>query len=104
MLYLGAAESKPRLRRNSGVGYDGLANEPRTGAPRKVTDDLTTEVVAKARASRPPTGYRWTTRSLAQATALSQTEHRQNAYCPHCMSHSSAMWRTSLALIAQGRG
>lgn len=51
----------------------GLADEARPGAPRKVTDDLATEVVARTLGSSPPNADRWTTRSLAEATALSQT-------------------------------
>ncbi len=52
---------------------DGLADEPRPGAPRKVTDDVTGRVLAKTLQERPTNASRWTTRSMARATGLSQT-------------------------------
>ena len=52
---------------------DGLADELRPGAPRKVTDKIAAQVVAKTLGTSPSNARRWTTRSMAQATALSQT-------------------------------
>jgi transposase len=52
---------------------DGLADEPRPGAPRRVTDDVTGRVLAKTLDGRPTNASRWTTRSMARATGLSQT-------------------------------
>lgn len=52
---------------------DGLAEEPRPGAPRRVTDDVTGRVLAKTLQERPTNASRWTTRSMARATGLSQT-------------------------------
>lgn len=52
---------------------DGLADEPRPGAPRRVTDDLAARVVDKILGSIPRNERRWTTRSMARATGLSQT-------------------------------
>ncbi len=51
---------------------DGLADEPRPGAPRKVTYDVAAQIVAKTLQSSPPSAPRWSTRSMAQATRLSQ--------------------------------
>jgi len=51
---------------------DGLADEPRPGAPRKVTDDIAAQVVARTMRASPPNAPRWSTRSMAQATGLSQ--------------------------------
>ncbi len=52
---------------------DGLADEPRPGAPRKVTDDLAARVVDKTLGDIPSNATRWSTRSMARATGLSQT-------------------------------
>ncbi len=52
---------------------DGLADEPRPGAPRKVTDVVSGRVLAKTLHERPTNASRWTTRSMARATGLSQT-------------------------------
>jgi transposase len=52
---------------------DGLADEPRAGAPRKVTDQVADRMVARTLRDSPPTGTRWSTRSMAQATGLSQS-------------------------------
>ena len=52
---------------------DGLADEPRPGAPRKVTDQVADRMVARTLQDSPPTGRRWSTRSMAQATGLSQS-------------------------------
>ena len=52
---------------------DGLADQPRPGAPRKVTDDLAARVVAKTLGDRPSNATRWSTRAMARAAGLSQT-------------------------------
>src|SRR5207245_2252291 len=52
---------------------DGLADQPRPGAPRKVTDDLAARVVAKTLGDSPSNETRWSTRSMARDTGLSQT-------------------------------
>ena len=52
---------------------DGLADKPRPGAPRKVTNDFTWRVLAKTLHEPPTNASRWTTRSMAGATGLSQT-------------------------------
>jgi hypothetical protein len=52
---------------------DGLADEPRPGAPRKVTDEVSRRVLAKTLHERPANASRWTTRSMALDTGLSQT-------------------------------
>jgi transposase len=53
---------------------DGLADEPRAGAPRKLTDEVVEAVIAKTLESRPAGGdAQWSTRSMAAATGLTQT-------------------------------
>lgn len=52
---------------------DGLLDEPRTGAPRRILDADVERVLALTLESAAPAGRAWTTRSLAQATGLSQS-------------------------------
>lgn len=52
---------------------DGLDDGPRPGAPRKVTDDIAARVVARTLQDGPPNATRWSTRSMADATGLSQS-------------------------------
>lgn len=54
-------------------GLDGLSDDPRPGAPRKITDDRVEQVLVKSLEEAPPDGTRWSTRSMAAATGLSQT-------------------------------
>jgi homeodomain-containing protein len=51
---------------------DGLNDEPRSGAPPKVTDDIAAQVIARTLDGSPPNATRWSTRSLARTTGLSQ--------------------------------
>jgi hypothetical protein len=50
----------------------GLRDEPRPGAPGRITDELVARVLSLA-AEPAPGGSAWTTRSLAQAMGLTQT-------------------------------
>jgi hypothetical protein len=50
---------------------DGLADEPRPGAPRKIGDDKVAEVVTTTLEALPPNATHWSTRSLARASGLS---------------------------------
>jgi transposase len=51
-----------------------LSDEPRPGAPRKLTDDVVEAVIVKTLESGPARGdAQWSTRSMAAATGLSQT-------------------------------
>ncbi|HEV7279399.1 MAG TPA: IS630 family transposase [Pirellulaceae bacterium] len=52
---------------------DGLADDPRPGAPRTIDDDRVAEVVRKTIESTPKNATHWSTRSMARATGLSQT-------------------------------
>lgn len=54
-------------------GIDGLLDEPRSGAPRKVTDAQVEEVVIKTLESTPEDATHWSTRSMAKATGLNDT-------------------------------
>jgi transposase len=53
---------------------EGLADEPRPGAPRKITDEQIEAVIVATLETTPPTGdTHWSTRSMATASGLSQT-------------------------------
>jgi transposase len=52
---------------------DGLHDEPRPGRPRTVTDDDVERVIVKTLEERPPKATHWSTRSMAQATGMTQT-------------------------------
>ena len=51
-----------------GRRLDGLNDEPRSGAPPKVTDDIAAQVVAMTLDGSPPNAAWWSTRSLARTT------------------------------------
>jgi len=50
----------------------GLHDDPRPGAPRRITDEQVAEVV-RLTGERAPNGSPWTTRSMAKAVGLTQT-------------------------------
>jgi transposase len=52
---------------------EGLADEPRPGAPRSITDAQVEEVITRTLESQPTAGTHWSTRGMAQATGLSQS-------------------------------
>ena len=52
---------------------DGLLDEPRTGAPRRIVDADVQRVLTLTLESSAPGGSTWSTRTLAQATGLSQS-------------------------------
>jgi transposase len=52
---------------------DGLLDEPRPGAPRTITDEQVEDVVTRTLETTPANATHWSTRSMAEATGLSQT-------------------------------
>ena len=52
---------------------EGLADEPRPGAPRKITDAHVEEVITRTLEREPPQRTHWSTRSMAEATGMSQS-------------------------------
>jgi len=52
---------------------DGLADQPRPGAPRKVTDEDVEKVVTRTLETKPKNATHWSTRGMAAATGLSQS-------------------------------
>jgi transposase len=54
-------------------GLDGLHDEPRPGKPRLIADDDVERVIVKTLEEQPLNATHWSTRSMAQATGMSQT-------------------------------
>ena len=54
-------------------GFDGLHDEPRPGKPRSIGDDDVERVIVKTLEQLPANATHWSTRSMAQATGMSQT-------------------------------
>jgi transposase len=54
-------------------GMEGLADEPRPGTPRKITDTKVEEAVTQTLESLPAAATHWSTRSLAEKVGLSQS-------------------------------
>jgi transposase len=52
---------------------EGLADEPRPGAPRTITDAMVEKVVTKTLEEKPKAATHWSTRGMAQAVGLSQS-------------------------------
>ena len=62
-------------------GLDGLVDEPRPGAVRKVTDDKVEALIVKTLETKPIDASHWSCRSMAKATGVSA-------------SHVGRIWRT----------
>lgn len=64
-------------RRFAAKRLDGLLDEPRPGAPRKIGDEKITAVVTQTLETQPADATHWSTRSMARASGLSvSTVHR----------------------------
>jgi transposase len=89
-IVLGCAEGKPNqeVARKLGVTnqtvtkwrerfrlqrLEGLADEPRPGAPRSISDAQVEEVITRTLESQPSNATHWSTRGMAQQTGLSQS-------------------------------
>lgn len=60
-------------RRFVACRLDGLADQPRPGAPRKVTDAAVEQVITKTLETKPKNATHWSTRGMAEATGISQS-------------------------------
>src|SRR5664279_2108404 len=54
-------------------GLEGLADEPRPGTPRRISDSQVEALITRTLESTPPQGTHWSTRTMAQATRMSQS-------------------------------
>jgi transposase len=52
---------------------EGLLDEPRSGAPRSITDKQVEAVITKTLESMPASSTHWSTRLMAEKAGLSQT-------------------------------
>ena len=73
---LGISRETVRKWRSRFVAHrlEGLSDEPRPGAPRKITDEQVELVITKTLEERGPgEDTHWSTRSMAAATGMSQS-------------------------------
>ena len=61
---------RERFRR---ARLEGLADEPRPGAPRQITDRQVEALITRTLESAPPQGTHWSTRTMAEALDMSQS-------------------------------
>ncbi len=61
---------RERFRRKR---LEGLADQPRPGAPRRITDEQVEGAITRTLETRPAEGTHWSTRGLARELGLSQT-------------------------------
>jgi len=54
-------------------GLDGLLDEPRPGAPRKISDADVERVITRTLETKPRDATHWSTRSMAKVVGLNQT-------------------------------
>jgi transposase len=54
------------------TGLEGLYDEPRPGAPRKITDDQVEQIIVRTLETTPRGQTHWSTRELAKATGFSR--------------------------------
>lgn len=65
--------ARRRRQRFAERRLDGLADEPRRGQPRKITDAKVKEVIIKTLEEAPPDGVvHWSTRKMAAAVGLNR--------------------------------
>jgi transposase len=55
-------------------GLDGLLDEPRPGTPRKLSDRQVEQVLRRTLEGQPEAASHWSTRDMAKATGLSQSQ------------------------------
>ncbi|MXY01481.1 MAG: IS630 family transposase [Acidimicrobiales bacterium] len=60
-------------KRFAGRRLDGLADDPRPGPPRKITDEVIEDVLVRTLETVPADATHWSTRSMAKAAGVSQT-------------------------------
>lgn len=60
-------------RRFQGARLAGLLDEPRPGAPRRLSDRMVEQVITETLETTPRDATHWSTRSMAKATGMSQS-------------------------------
>jgi transposase len=74
---------------------DGLFDEPRPGAPRKITDDQIEQVVVKTLEEKPKDATHWSTRGMAKEVGLSQTTIRRIWHAFSLQPHRAESFKLS---------
>ena len=79
---------------------DGLYDEPRSGAPRKIGDENIAEIIGHTLEETPPGDTHWSLRSMARASGYaSSTIHRtwQNTHGPYGLRRAVMAWTAAPA-------
>jgi transposase len=76
-------------------GVAGLLDEPRSGAPRSISDDQIEGVVVKTLESKPPDATHWSTRDMAKASGLSQSTVSRIWRAFGLQPHRAETWKLS---------
>src|SRR5215212_3680193 len=94
---LGIAVSSVRKWRNRFAEHrlDGLADDPRPGQPRKITDAKVEEVIVKTLESTPKDATHWSTRSMAAEAGLNQTAVHRIWKAFGLQPHRQETWKLS---------
>ena len=72
-LDIAASRYAGRRRRFALRRLDGLADDPRPGPPRTITDEMVEEVIVRTLETAPAGATHWSTRSMAEAVGMSQS-------------------------------
>ena len=60
---------------------DGLYDEPRSGAPRKIDDERIAEIIGRTLEETPPDATHWSLRSMARASGYAPSTIHRNRLC-----------------------
>lgn len=90
-------ETVRKWRSRSAAGrLEGMVDRPRSGAPRKITDEQVEAPVARTVGQAPPTGDpHWSTRSMAEAEDMSQSAVSRVWRAFGLMPHIVETWKLS---------
>src|SRR6266508_2751298 len=78
---------------------EGLADEPRPGVPRTITDEQVEQVIVTTLEEAPADATHWSTRSLARATGMSQTAVSRIWRAFGLKPHLAETWKLSTAPV-----
>jgi len=103
-----AATVGTRRKRFVAKRLDGLVDEPRPGAPRRVTDADVERVVTRTLESKPANATHWSTRGMAKVSGMSPSAvsriWRAFELQPHRARHLQALDRPGLRREGPRRG
>lgn len=82
-------------RRYIASGVAGLLDEPRSGAPRSISDEQIEDVVVKTLESKPEDATHWSTRDMAKTSGLSQSTVSRIWRAFGLQPHRADTWKLS---------